>query len=211
MRDLHQAKIRHPSKCNGYTFSTKVLVRVVAVLYNTTMKRIPALFLITFLSLGFPFALAFQSPSGYDSRGADYEILKQLAKIEQHLVDIEKRIDIHRQEIDALSVAPVHEGERIKGLEDSRDRQEADTKAWRDRADNWLRGIFLLAISGFSAWAIRLWKDKRRHKVNKEQMDALSLKTDGMSERLEASAKTIGHQEGRDEAIKEERILHPKG
>ena len=172
-----------------------------------TSKAVYAVLLILFLIVGLPMMMAFPAQIGtYDPRQVDNDILRHLERIDQRISDLEKRIDIHRTEIDNLDVVPAKQAERIRTLEDfvisykeNQARDLAETRVWRDRMDGWIRWIFGFILAGITAWVTKEIRDRNRHRANMLRMDNLVKNTDGMTERIEVRAEAAGHLAGHDE------------
>jgi hypothetical protein len=142
-----------------------------------------------------------RGPVPYDAQGTDNLILRAIAVLTQHVVDLEKRIDVHRAEIDSME--PAKSGDRLLRLEmfvsdyrHSQELQESASKARWEALMSWFRiigtGIIGLALN--EVW--KRHKDKLRRFLRDQKTDAkldkISKNTDGMTERLETYARKEG-------------------
>ena len=125
------------------------------------------------------------------------QMMLQLAAITQHLLDIDKRLDVHRTQLDALD--PSKDAARLARLEDierhhenETAKEEAATMESRKEVMSWLRivfgGVLTLGIGALARWRT----DKKRHERVAGQMDRMEQATNGVTQRL---VKTTGEAE----------------
>ena len=95
-------------------------------------------------------------------------MIREVAALTQHVADLEKRIDIHRSELDALD--PARYTDRLTRVEDfvarhereSQQQSEVSRVHW-DSLMGWLRGVSL-GLIGFAVNEIwKRYQEKRRH------------------------------------------------
>ena len=137
-------------------------------------------------------------------------VAEQLARMDQHITDLEKRIDLHRIEIDAMD--PAKTNGRIVTIENAleRARQEkeqadASTTAHWNEVMAWVRGIGLLIATMAINEGRKRFTDKRR-RASRDltidgKLDLITTHTDGMVERISALSHAAGVTEGHKEEI----------
>jgi hypothetical protein len=126
-------------------------------------------------------------------------MLQKLAVLEQHLVDLDHRVDIHRQEIDAES--PLKE--RVTKLEDfvtDHNRAEERTLQANERVSARLYSLTqacVMFLLGIVAIEVRKWySNRKRHELADAKMDRLMDQTNGVAEKLLNVSVKAAHAEG---------------
>ncbi len=122
-------------------------------------------------------------------------MLTKMAALEQHLTDIDKRLDIHRTQIDADAAGTVSETERITRMEEyvkaaqkASDSAAAEARATHEANVAWARGIsgglFTAILMGV---ANEVWK-RRSNRVFRaatgQRLNDIVESTNGMAEKL---------------------------